>query len=626
MIAAGDHAEGHRLRRDPGPRMLGEKETAAMLLLLKSEHGEAREFACQVLGWRRAGAAVPALIAALSDEHHQTRARAARALGRIGDERAIDPLLKRLDDPAEKRGEHGTGAREAVALALGQLGPRRAVRPLIAALKDQNPRVRRATARALGMLGDPAAADPLLPLLTDDQRRVVQEATVALGRLKATAACDRILALLDDEDSYLRAAAAEALGNIGERRAAAALGTLLAGDRDPEVREAAARALGRLGDRSALPVLRRALEDKSHPVAARAAKSLHDLKDPQGLKALLDMFASKPEKPRRHPVSSALAEMGPRAVPIILEGLADPKNRRLRENAAVAAGCVGQLCLEGVLRLLGDSRPETRRAACRALFYCPHKRAIRPLAAMLRNPRSGAGRQAAEALAAIGRPAVPELIAAAQAGTMPAMLHAVGAMARVRDVRLVPVLTRLCRHAKPNVRKAAVGALAGQPHPDALPAAVARLKDPEPEVRLEVLKLLKRRSWAAGYTSQVTALLGDSSPDIRHQAAKVLRGFDRPAALPALESRLRGEEDRRVAQAIKAAIGSIRKSEERRRSEAERQRRHEEKLRRRAEESRRGRDPQPAAASKHHGEGQERKRREEEKRKREDGGGDPEPL
>ena len=51
------------------------------------------------------------------------------------------------------------------ALVLGKLGDARAVQPLIKALGDQNKSVRGIAASALGQLGDPVAVDPLRDLL-----------------------------------------------------------------------------------------------------------------------------------------------------------------------------------------------------------------------------------------------------------------------------------------------------------------------------------------------------------------------------------------------------------------------------------------------------------------------------
>jgi predicted NACHT family NTPase len=79
---------------------------------------------------------------------------AAKALGRLGDRRAVEPLIARL-------GDKDSFVRRAAAEALGVLGDRRAVEPLIARLGDEDVWVRRAAEEALRRLGDGRAVEPL---------------------------------------------------------------------------------------------------------------------------------------------------------------------------------------------------------------------------------------------------------------------------------------------------------------------------------------------------------------------------------------------------------------------------------------------------------------------------------
>ncbi len=60
---------------------------------------------------------------------------ASDALGKIGDKRAVEPLITALDDEDEL-------VREGAAKALGMLGDKRAVEPLITALGDEDVSVR----------------------------------------------------------------------------------------------------------------------------------------------------------------------------------------------------------------------------------------------------------------------------------------------------------------------------------------------------------------------------------------------------------------------------------------------------------------------------------------------------
>ena len=78
-----------------------------------------------------------------------------RRLAKIG-EPTVPPLIRALTDK-------DTGVVKLAAKALGDIGDRRAVEPLIQALKDQE--VADTVAWALGQLGDPRAIGPLADLL-----------------------------------------------------------------------------------------------------------------------------------------------------------------------------------------------------------------------------------------------------------------------------------------------------------------------------------------------------------------------------------------------------------------------------------------------------------------------------
>ena len=72
----------------------------------------------------------------------EVRRGAAEALGKLGDTRAVEPLIEALGDGSEY-------VRNSAAGALGKLGDTRAVEPLIEALEDEYGKIRRAAAEAL---------------------------------------------------------------------------------------------------------------------------------------------------------------------------------------------------------------------------------------------------------------------------------------------------------------------------------------------------------------------------------------------------------------------------------------------------------------------------------------------
>jgi HEAT repeat protein len=87
------------------------------------------------------------------------RALAAEALGKLGDRRAVEPLIAALRDSS-------LGLRCEAARALGELGDARAVAPLMESLESVFGEDRGAAAAALGKIGE-AAVEPLIALLRD---------------------------------------------------------------------------------------------------------------------------------------------------------------------------------------------------------------------------------------------------------------------------------------------------------------------------------------------------------------------------------------------------------------------------------------------------------------------------
>lgn len=88
---------------------------------------------------------VAAFLKNLTHERPEYRWGAADALGRLGDERAVEPLVAAMEDPDPR-------VRKKAAWALGQLGDRRGQRPLLAAMRDPDEDVREIAEEAYEIL------------------------------------------------------------------------------------------------------------------------------------------------------------------------------------------------------------------------------------------------------------------------------------------------------------------------------------------------------------------------------------------------------------------------------------------------------------------------------------------
>jgi HEAT repeat protein len=225
-------------------------------------------------------------------------------------------------------------------LALGKIGDPRAIPPLLHLLKDPENEVRIAACLALGLFKDPSTFDDITNVLLDDPMiEVRQAAAQALGNTGHPAALPYLMEALHDSFWwYEREYAASDLLTAIEKMGGAAVDPLIEALQDKEgtVRKFAAILLGRLGDRRALEPLGMALYDLHHEVGKVAAQALVHFGVPA-----FDTLAgalSHPEMWIRIHAVGALSEIkDPRTTPILLEMLNDPE-REVKKHVIEALG------------------------------------------------------------------------------------------------------------------------------------------------------------------------------------------------------------------------------------------------------------------------------------------------
>ena len=129
--------------------------------------------------------AVGPLIEALKGDQYFRRLNSAcvgigQALVEIGTEHAVEELINLLKYENTRANGSQLQVRTVAAYALGKIGNLRAVEPLIEALKDDDWNVRVSSARALGIIGDERAVEPLNEALKDDEKSVRESVSIAL--------------------------------------------------------------------------------------------------------------------------------------------------------------------------------------------------------------------------------------------------------------------------------------------------------------------------------------------------------------------------------------------------------------------------------------------------------------
>ncbi len=206
-----------------------------------AEFAPLKEKAIGVLALIKPENIIDSLIKDLEAKESSVRWDAAYALGGIGSEQAIDPLLNALTTDTD------SSVRGSAAYALGRIGSEQAIDPLLNALTTAKDRyVRGIAAYALGRIGSEQAIDPLLKALTTAKDRDVRgRAAYALGEIGSEQAIDPLLkAITTAKDRDVRGRAAFALGRIESEQYIYPLLKAFTKAKDRDVRVSSSFALG----------------------------------------------------------------------------------------------------------------------------------------------------------------------------------------------------------------------------------------------------------------------------------------------------------------------------------------------------------------------------------------------
>jgi HEAT repeat protein len=354
-----------------------------------------------------AQAAVPELIKALGHEDQYFNGQAGHALARIG-EPAIDPLLEAVSTGS------GVGSLRAIDV-LGEIGTgasERSIPALLVAFELGNPDVQKRAAAALSKCRRPAVPDLIRLLRANEGRSLIAQALADIG----PDALDAIPTLLDkivEAGERGDLVAATAVGNIGGTPA------LIKALDVEAVRPSVIQAISNRGPPASevMPALLRILKTDKRSQVRNAATWYFMRLGPEAseaVQALIEMLrepVADRQSDVRHSVLQALMRIGPAAeaaVPEILKLITPDEPPHIEIMAAVALSAIDPDC--------PDLLPAMIAALKRDLSIHERVQAIRTLAQL--GPRSA--------------PAVPLLIAELEKGpTAPTRHAAVSALGKI---------------------------------------------------------------------------------------------------------------------------------------------------------------------------------------------------
>lgn len=295
------------------------------------------------------GFSIDPFIKCLNHEDADLRCDAARAIGIIKREDAVEPLLETLNNDPEDE------VRLEVVEALGLLGDDKAVDALISVMLedetewavddddfDFDPQwdFQHYCARALGLLAHPKAIEPLIKLLREEEAYDISDTIMwSLSRIKDQKATDALLELLKDEHHILRRRAARALVNINTAEVNKALMDALL-DKDPGVRANAARSLVNRKDHSVMISLVLLLRDPDKDVRKEVAEIISGADSEEAVERLLPLLDDESSEVR----SIATEILGnlkeSTAIEKLIEQIKNP-DCKYKIKIAVALGSIG---------------------------------------------------------------------------------------------------------------------------------------------------------------------------------------------------------------------------------------------------------------------------------------------
>lgn len=445
------------------------------------------------------------------------RLQAAEALGDIGDVRAVEPLIKVLDEPD---GELHRG----VAMALGRIGDARAVQPLMRALRNPCGLDTRTTlAKALEMIGVPAI-ESLVDVVkgSDTEPHVRLAAIKTLGEIGHVRAVETLIFAIKYQSEDMVAEVATALGKIGDPRAVKHLLKACKRWRNDEVCAAVIEALAMIGEDAVTP-LAHAVTGNDWDMQACAIKALGRIGDPRAVNLLLQAGKRTRRDATCRSIAQALAAMGAPAVESIIGEYQGNESEASNTVVVEALMEIGRPAVNSLIEMLTHEDPHTRHRAVKLLQHFDDSRITEKLVPALQDPFHPVRAAAAEVLGIIGDICVvPSLIASLKDVDHQVNAAASGALVMIGAPAVEPLVRLFLDSGQDDrVRGAAAAAIVKIGDVRAVQPLLAALADPVDTVRLMAVETLGTLGDPLAIES-LTAMLSDENKDVRAAAARAL--------------------------------------------------------------------------------------------------------
>ena len=463
--------------------------------------------------------------------YHQIRWAAVAAVGRLGDYRVVDHLLKAVEDPEWIVRTQAITELMAKVKDIIARKDIRLTRILIHMFSLDNEEIVNLATEGFQEIG-PESLHWLHDALHNPSPNIRSNAARTLGLMGSRGSTPYLLDMLQDEDAAVRASACEALGRIGDKISIEPL-VLMIQDNVEKVQDQATAAIARFGKKATVPLLN-ALTRERDKFALRAfLKCLGRIGDPKSVSALISYLRSSYFIVRQSAVS-ALIQFGPIVTRLLLPTLSyntsdidslkkdacDQEHPELQMRAIKALGGLEDHRAVACLKELVDTGlPDVQEAASQALFqigcaFWGRCCALKVLA------------EVADASV------VPQIVPSLKDDSSDVRFEAVRALGKVGGAEAVQHLVRITRKDDRDfIRREAVRFLrtAGQGQANILATALRGLKDSSRGVRVESARLLGGFQDAKSILPLLKAM-ADPHWSVRESAGIALLNFGRDAA------------------------------------------------------------------------------------------------
>ena len=285
LVAFLEHpGEDVRLQAVKALGLIGDsKATGPVIGRLNDSSEQIRVAAVRAIGELRDPRAVQVLSVAVGDEDKNVAREAVISLGKIGGGAVIDEFVYLLDKTDDS-------IQTFIARELAEICDERALDVLLRSLDDSD--IDGHAITGLVRIGEPAV-EKLIALLPEGRARdfVRANAAEALGKIGDLRAVEPLIAVIGDKDTLLRDKTIEALSRLGDVRAVEPLVRVLKTCR-PRTEESIKKALVDLSPHSIDPLLRE-LNSSEEETRNRAGRALAQIEHPRVESYLLEAARSR---------------------------------------------------------------------------------------------------------------------------------------------------------------------------------------------------------------------------------------------------------------------------------------------------------------------------------------------